>query len=330
MRYIYPFLQEIYHERRFLSLPNHGVAHSNRVAAIGHYLCTINKEKGFVVEEDVVIWFAYLHDICRVSDSKDEMHPSKGYAYVNMIRDTWLRHLSDHQFFLLSEAILNHHKIIKYGELTIDTCFDADRLDVARFGVCVSLNRLATDEAKQFYLSHNGRYEDYCLVALRDFSRLKFNDSYYKMTSNASVAIRANIVVGGKSYSPYINAEWDIESKSVTPAYDTIKSGIYAYPYPNISEIKHLCENVEQIYTKIFDIEYFQLIVLQYDEYCLIGKRSNSICRNYGFELVLSKANIMGTCRVSKEIDSDIDNIIRQYRAEKECTLAVDRLIGCR
>ncbi|MGO9111810.1 MAG: hypothetical protein ACLP9L_21495 [Thermoguttaceae bacterium] len=63
------------------------------------------------------------------------------------LRDKWLV-LSDDEFELLYEACAGHTVGETVADITIQTCWDADRLDLGRVAVCVDREKLCTDAAK--------------------------------------------------------------------------------------------------------------------------------------------------------------------------------------
>lgn len=108
----------------------HGLQHFKRVEANGLMLC----EEYPQVPQKLVIWFAYLHDFKRTGDGEDKGHGERSARYVDQIRNTYLSDLSDSEIETLKKACALHNKGIKTGDLAIDVCFDADRLDLGRVG----------------------------------------------------------------------------------------------------------------------------------------------------------------------------------------------------
>ena len=71
----------------------------------------------------------------------------RGGELALVLRDEWLV-LSDEEFDLLYEACAGHTDGETEADITIQTCWDADRLDLGRVGVCPEPSKLCTDAAK--------------------------------------------------------------------------------------------------------------------------------------------------------------------------------------
>lgn len=121
----------------------HGISHWDRVYKNGQLLMTPD------VDPLVVGLFAYLHDSCRVNNGADLEHGPRAAEWLETIRDTYLKEVSDEAFFLLQEACRLHTKMHKTGNATIDACFDADRLDLWRVGITPDPEKMATEKGKE-------------------------------------------------------------------------------------------------------------------------------------------------------------------------------------
>ena len=127
------------------SLPwhgTHGVGHWARVLENGTRLAKETK-----ANIEVVQLFAIFHDSCRVNEDADWGHGERGGNLALALRDKWLS-LSDEEFDLLYEACAGHTDGLTEADITIQTCWDADRLDLGRVGICPELLRLCTEAAK--------------------------------------------------------------------------------------------------------------------------------------------------------------------------------------
>ena len=102
----------------------HGIEHWDRVYANGQMLITRK------VNPLVIGLFAYLHDYCREDDGDDLQHGPRAAEFIDTVRDTLLRDVSDDDIHLLKEACRLHTVVDRTGNPTIDACFDADRLDL--------------------------------------------------------------------------------------------------------------------------------------------------------------------------------------------------------
>ena len=107
----------------------HGPAHWRRVEQNGLLLAT--KTGADVV---VVKLFALFHDCRRRNDGTDEGHGARGAAYAWELRGEFFD-LDNAAFALLHEACAWHTDRDRSDDLTIGTCWDADRLDLGRVGM---------------------------------------------------------------------------------------------------------------------------------------------------------------------------------------------------
>ncbi|WP_288880621.1 hypothetical protein [uncultured Bacteroides sp.] len=132
----------------------HGLSHWQRVERNGIILSLEKLNGTFCIRKDinitVVRLFAYLHDKCRLDDGWDFEHGIRAAKMLHSIRRTLLKELSDNEFSLLEKACELHTTEHKTGEPTIDTCFDADRLDLNRVGIEPSPNKMATEQGAYY------------------------------------------------------------------------------------------------------------------------------------------------------------------------------------
>ncbi len=142
-------MQEIVRQIRELVLSRwtnsqlHGISHWDRVYAYGKQLVTPG------VDPLVVALFAYLHDSCRSTDGYDTSHGPKAAEWIDSLRETYLKSLSDEQIRLLKEACRLHTTTQKTGNPTVDACFDADRLDLWRADIIPDPEKMATEKGKK-------------------------------------------------------------------------------------------------------------------------------------------------------------------------------------
>jgi|GEM_PF-179726 len=121
----------------------HGVAHWARVLENG---LRLTEETGAQVQ--VVSLFAVLHDSQRVNEVSDPQHGPRAAEFASTIRGS-LFDLPDHEFGLLHRACQGHTHERTHPDITIQTCWDADRLDLGRVGVSPHPSRLCTDVARR-------------------------------------------------------------------------------------------------------------------------------------------------------------------------------------
>jgi uncharacterized protein len=121
----------------------HGVPHWQRVRENGLRIAKHSGANPLLVE-----LFAYLHDCCREDDRSDPGHGERAAAFAESLRGT-LIHLSAEEFALLYEAIRDHELGRTKGDVTVITCWDADRLDLGRVGRRPNPIYLGTEYAKR-------------------------------------------------------------------------------------------------------------------------------------------------------------------------------------
>ena len=121
----------------------HGEDHWMRVLYNGRMLA---KETG--ANLNVVELFAIIHDCKRDNDDYDLMHGRRAAEYVNDIHDKWLD-INQKEKELLIEACKYHSDGLIDADITVQTCWDSDRLDLGRVGIKPSSDRLCTEVAKR-------------------------------------------------------------------------------------------------------------------------------------------------------------------------------------
>ena len=119
----------------------HGVPHWARVLENGRRLC-----QGNGANRKVIDLFALFHDSKREREGRDILHGERGAEYAYEMRDQL--ELTDHELELLMLACADHSKGFTEADLTVQTCWDADRLDLGRVLVRPHPKRLCTDMAK--------------------------------------------------------------------------------------------------------------------------------------------------------------------------------------
>jgi uncharacterized protein len=107
----------------------HGIAHWARVLETG---VRLSKVTGANIE--VVRLFAAFHDCRRVTEGADPSHGLRGAEYAAELRGK-LFDLNDDDFDLLFVACAGHMDRLLDDDVTVQTCWDADRLDIGRLGV---------------------------------------------------------------------------------------------------------------------------------------------------------------------------------------------------
>ena len=131
--------------RRTFALPlgsRHGEAHWERVYENGQRLA---EQTGADVR--IVELFAYLHDSRRLEDGWDRDHGRRAAEFVRSL-NTELLGLAEEGLESLAYACAYHSDGLTEASVTVQTCWDADRLDLGRIGVRPEPDRLCTPAAR--------------------------------------------------------------------------------------------------------------------------------------------------------------------------------------
>ena len=129
---------------RYVLPPNgvHGFTHWARVI-----------ENGFRIAEQtgadmkIVQLFAVFHDSRRVNETMDEAHGRRGAELAASLCGSSF-HLSESALELLMNACSYHTDGLTAADITVQTCWDADRLDLGRAGITPKPDFLCTDAAR--------------------------------------------------------------------------------------------------------------------------------------------------------------------------------------
>ena len=125
----------------------HGAGHWSRVRTIGLRLAASTGANAAVVE-----YFSLLHDSRRQNDGYDHGHGLRAAEYATELRSTevreaWIR-LGDADFERLTLALGGHSDGELSDDATVQTCWDADRLDLGRVGIVPDPKYLGTRAAR--------------------------------------------------------------------------------------------------------------------------------------------------------------------------------------
>ena len=121
----------------------HGPAHWMRVRKNGLLLAELTGANTRVVE-----LFSIFHDSCRVSEYDDPEHGPRGAELALKYFHKGMLNCNESELELLTRACVGHTHEHSNPDITISTCWDADRLDLPRCGITVDPQRLATLEAR--------------------------------------------------------------------------------------------------------------------------------------------------------------------------------------
>lgn len=128
------------------------VAASSMVHGLGHWKRV--EKNGLVLAEktganvEVVKLFAVFHDSKRVNDDDDPGHGARGSAFAKALRGEKYE-LDDAAFALLEYACIWHTNQQFTNDVTIGTCWDADRLDLGRVGIIPQEDYMSTAFGKE-------------------------------------------------------------------------------------------------------------------------------------------------------------------------------------
>ena len=120
----------------------HGISHWTRVRENGLRLAETTGADPQVVE-----LFAYLHDSKRRNEHRDPGHGARAAEFVRTLQGS-LINLSEENLELLVYACTYHTDGLTEASVTVQTCWDADRLDLGRVGIRPQARYLCTSAAR--------------------------------------------------------------------------------------------------------------------------------------------------------------------------------------
>ena len=120
----------------------HGAPHWARVRHNGLIMAESTGANTKVVE-----YFAFIHDLGRENDNHDPEHGYRAALIAEKIAGD-LIDVSRGELDLLMEACQGHSDGHLEADVTVMTCWDADRLDLGRVGIRPDPNRLCTEVAR--------------------------------------------------------------------------------------------------------------------------------------------------------------------------------------
>ena len=140
-------LERIFTDTSIWESEIHGLSHWQRVEENGLMLADVNG-----ADKRVISYFAYIHDCQRWNEDDDPEHGPRAAAYAEKNRN--LIDLSETQFCKLVDACTDHTFAMPSDyplvDITLATCWDADRLDIGRVGLTLDSQYLFTNFAKDF------------------------------------------------------------------------------------------------------------------------------------------------------------------------------------
>lgn len=120
----------------------HGVSHFLRVRDNGLRLAQATGAK-----PDVVELFAFLHDSRRRNEHRDPDHGKRAAIFVRSLNGLFFE-LPPGDLELLAFACEFHTRGLIDADVTVQTCWDSDRLDLGRVGIRPRASKLCTAAAR--------------------------------------------------------------------------------------------------------------------------------------------------------------------------------------
>jgi uncharacterized protein len=120
----------------------HGAPHWARVRRNGLLLADVTGANLRVVE-----YFAFLHDLGRENDNHDPEHGYRAALIAEKIAGDLIQ-ITEPELELLMEACRGHSDGHLEADITVMTCWDADRLDLGRVGIRPDPERLCSEAAR--------------------------------------------------------------------------------------------------------------------------------------------------------------------------------------
>ena len=120
----------------------HGLEHWFRTLINGRLIA---RETG--ADLDVIEHFALIHDVMRKNEDEDIQHGNRAVEFISVFANDWI-HLSSDQLEQLKEAVRYHSLGRLTRDITIQSCWDADRLDLGRVGIRPNSTYLGTKIAR--------------------------------------------------------------------------------------------------------------------------------------------------------------------------------------
>ena len=126
-------------------ISRHGVHGPSHWARVRSHAFTVGKATG--ADLLVVELFAFLHDSQRENEWIDPHHGSRAAEYASSLNRTFFD-LNGEQLDMLCIAMRGHSDGDIHPVATIQTCWDADRLDLGRVGIKPKARFLSLEAAK--------------------------------------------------------------------------------------------------------------------------------------------------------------------------------------
>jgi len=129
----------------------HGIAHWGRVIKNGTELAALTG-----ADLGIVQLFALFHDSRRKNDWLDPRHGARGAVLASEMNGG-LFSMVPAELAMLQDACIRHTKGFTEADITIQTCWDADRLDLPRVNISPVPELLCTGPAKEKFFVDQAR-----------------------------------------------------------------------------------------------------------------------------------------------------------------------------
>ena len=137
-------IEYIKNRSKFFDSLLHGLKHWKNVEKIGHHLANING-----TDKELITLFAYIHDLGRENEDEDVGYGERSVTILEDLYNKKIINIKPEKYQKLIYACRNHDsKTAQSDDLNIQTCWDADRLDLWRIGIEPNPKFLFTKEAK--------------------------------------------------------------------------------------------------------------------------------------------------------------------------------------
>lgn len=120
----------------------HGISHWGRVLENGTQLAELTGANLRIVQ-----LFALFHDSRRMNDDRDTEHGARGAELAGEMNGK-LFNLDPEELILLQDACTRHTMGFIDADITVQTCWDADRLDLPRVDRFPVPEKLCTEPAR--------------------------------------------------------------------------------------------------------------------------------------------------------------------------------------
>ena len=131
--------------RQRFAINRHGAHGASHWARVRHNGLALAETTGADVH--VIDLFAFFHDSCRVNEYTDDNHGKRGAELAVKLSGKFFEATATEMDFLV-DACIGHSDGYVEAPVTVQTCWDADRLDLGRVGIKPDAKYLCTAAAK--------------------------------------------------------------------------------------------------------------------------------------------------------------------------------------